>query len=46
MRQFWHLLQLFFSQDRENSSIMHDMQYASDTAVAVIKLVITNMVPT
>lgn len=46
MCQSCHLLQLCFSQDRENSSTMHDMQYASDTAVAVIKLVITNTVPT
>ncbi|PKU40258.1 hypothetical protein llap_9440 [Limosa lapponica baueri] len=34
------------TEDRNNSNSMHDMQYAGETAIAVIKLVITDMLQT
>lgn len=46
MCQSCNFLQLYLSQDRNNSNSMHDMQYASDTTTAVIKLVITDMLQT
>lgn len=42
MCQPCNLLQLSFSQDRNNSNSMHDMQYTSDTGIAVIKLIIAD----
>lgn len=46
MCQPCNLLQLCFSRDRNNINSMYDMQYASDTATAVIKLIITDMLQT